>query len=142
MRFHAICMEPKSYQRLVLRGNIGRIARKDAHVAGVALACLAIGSGWAAYSIVKTTDYCLPQSGSPLGTLFAPCQAFKTTIARTVIDKEIQLGLLTADEQPVIPSIGQPAVSPTYPVTEKDQSDWAEHATVGVVRTRSAGTGG
>ena len=111
---------------------------KDAHVAGVALACLVIGSGWAAYSIVKTTDYCLPQSGSPLGTLFAPCQAFKTTIARTVIDKEIQLGLLTADEQPVIPSIGQPA----YPVTERDASGWDEHATVGVAPSRSAGFGG
>jgi hypothetical protein len=109
---------------------------KDEQLAAVVLACLVAGSGWAAYSIVSTTGYCPPPSASSAAALFAPCQAFATTIERAVVMEQeaLQKGLPTADQQPLLASTQPPAYTTTQ-FAAKDDTAY-DHATVGIAASR------
>lgn len=96
---------------------------KDQHLAVAALACLAIGCGWAVYSMINTTDYCPPPPASSAAALFAPCQAFEPAIGRAVAEQE-QANRQLAAAQAQLMAAG-------------DQLSADEHATVGIAPTKS-----
>ncbi len=48
---------------------------KDQHFAAIAIAALAAGTGWAAYSLRSHSDFCPQPWSASVTALFAPCQA-------------------------------------------------------------------
>jgi hypothetical protein len=81
------------------------IAMKDLFPLGAAILTCAVYLGLVVYS-VSSADYCPRPSAASVTTLFAPCQAFDSAVARGLTKKEaVQMGLLTPDEQPAASSM-------------------------------------
>ena len=105
------------------------------YLAGIAIAALAGGAVWTAYS-VRTSDHCPQPSAASITALFAPCQAFETALGHPMTrDEAAQIGVplppgpASAPEQ-------QPAQSPAQLVVEDFQIMGQEDATAGVAASK------
>jgi hypothetical protein len=68
-------------------------------VAGILVGAMVVGLG--AYSAHPGDEYCPSPSAASVAKLFAPCQAFDTSMGREVSRQEaIRIGLLTPEERP------------------------------------------
>jgi hypothetical protein len=73
--------------------------KSDYVVAGILVGAMAVGLG--AYSVHRGEEYCPSPSAASVAKLFAPCQAFDTSMGQNVSKQEaVQMGLLTPDERP------------------------------------------
>jgi hypothetical protein len=73
--------------------------KSDYVVAGILVGAMVVGLG--AYSAHPGDEYCPNPSAASVAKLFAPCQAFDTSMGQKVSKQEaVQMGLLTPDEQP------------------------------------------
>jgi hypothetical protein len=73
--------------------------KSDYIVAGILVGAMVVGFG--AYLVHPGDEYCPGPSAASVAKLFAPCQAFDTSMGQKVSKQEaVQMGLLTPDEQP------------------------------------------
>jgi hypothetical protein len=73
--------------------------KRDYIVAGILVGAMVVGLG--AYSVRSGDEYCPSPSATSVTTLFAPCQAFESSMGRKMSkQKAVQMGPLTPDEQP------------------------------------------
>jgi hypothetical protein len=115
-------------------GDAGIIAMKTQYLVPIALAALAAGIGWTAYSF-RSDDYCPQPSAANVATLFAPCQAFDTAMGHPVTKQDgVQMGLLDPDGRPAATPRKQTAPTPGQLVADDFQAIAKEHSTVGVAR--------
>jgi hypothetical protein len=109
---------------------------KTQYLAPMALAALAAGIGWTAYSF-RSDDYCPQPSTANVATLFAPCQAFDTAMGHSVTKQEaVQIGLLDPDGRPTANPTKQTAPTLDQLVADDFQAIAKEHSTVGVARSK------
>jgi hypothetical protein len=85
---------------VVVAGAIEDPAMKSDHVvAGILVGAMVVGLG--AYSAHPADEYCPSPSAASVAKLFAPCQAFDTSMGQRVSKQEaVQMGLLTPDQKP------------------------------------------
>jgi hypothetical protein len=108
------------------------------YLAAIAIAAVATGAGWTAYS-VQTADYCPQPSAASVTALFAPCQAFAAALGPSFSEQEaLRIGLLPLDKGPAAKPDREPAPTPAQLVAEDHQIPANEHATVGVAGPKRA----
>jgi hypothetical protein len=73
--------------------------KSDYVVAGILVGAMVVGLG--AYSAHPGDEYCPSPSAASVAKLFAPCQAFDTSMGQKVSKQQaVQKGLLTPDLEP------------------------------------------
>jgi hypothetical protein len=99
------------------------------YLAAIAIAAVATGAGWTAYS-VQTADYCPQPSAASVTALFAPCQAFEAAMGPAITrDQAMDMGLLPPVGPTSTPE--QPVPTAAQVIAEDFQTMAQEHATSG-----------
>jgi hypothetical protein len=98
----------------------------------VCTCCVAL----AAWMVGPGQDFCPPASSASVARLFAPCQAFDTSLGHSVTKREaVQIGLLKTDGQPTQSAV-EMSIAPAQILAQDFQAMAQHHATVGLGTTR------
>jgi hypothetical protein len=101
------------------------------------MAIVAVSVGLVVYSVRGPDYYCPQSSAASVVTLFAPCQAFDTTVGHPVTTQEaVRMGLLRLDQRLEPFPATEPAATPAQLVAKDFQNTTQEHATVGAANSK------